>query len=287
MVPSILAPVEAPSGKDEAYENFPVGSWLLPGPLRAHVAVFYLFARAIDDIADSPDLAAEEKIRRLDGFEHVLLGGDGVAPGYEKALAMRRTLEKSGISSRHCCDLLSAFRQDAVKLRYRNWEELVDYCQRSAAPVGRFLVDLHGGSRHGYGAADALCNALQVINHLQDCRDDYLALNRVYLPTDWLEEAGAGVEDLRGGETSPALRTVIDRAIDGVEALLGEAERLPQGLRSRRLAMEAKGVLEIAWTLTGRLRHGDPLARRIELSKAEYLVCCVRGAATAIFRPPS
>jgi squalene synthase HpnC len=284
MVAANPAAVETPSGKDVTYENFPVGSWLLPSHLRPHVAVFYAFARAIDDIADSPDLTAEEKIERLDGFERALLGEGSVAKGYEKALAMRQTLETTGIPSSHCLDLLSAFRQDAVKLRYRTWEELVDYCRRSAAPVGRFLLDLHGGSRHGYGPADALCNALQVLNHLQDCQADYLALDRVYLPLDWLEEAGAGIDELNATRTSTELRSVLDRAIGGVEALLREAERLPHGLRSRRLAMESKGILAIAWTLADRLRRGDPLARRIELSKAEYLVCCMRGAAAAIFR---
>ena len=165
--------VEMASGKDVAYENFPVGSWLLPRSLRPYIATFYRYARAIDDIADSPSLSANEKLRRLDGFAHAVKGGECHERGYEKAHAMRNVLLETGIDTRHCLDLVSAFKQDAVKLRYRSWEELIDYCNRSAAPVGRFLLDLHGGSRSGYEASDALCNALQVINHLQDCQDDY------------------------------------------------------------------------------------------------------------------
>ncbi|MBK8175157.1 MAG: squalene synthase HpnC [Rhodospirillales bacterium] len=269
--------VEAPSGKDAAYENFPVGSFLLPAALRPHVAVFYAYARAIDDIADSADLPAEEKIARLDAFARVIGGEAPASDGFEKAQAIRRTLVATGISPQHCLDLISAFKHDAVKGRYADWPDLIDYCDRSAAPVGRFLIDLHGGSRSGYGAADALCNALQVINHLQDCQDDYRTLNRVYLPGDWVEREQARIDDLDRQASTPALRRVIDRCLDGIEALLTDAGALPAGLRSRRLAMESAAILGIAKSLTRRLRHQDPLARRVQLGKTEFLFSCVRG----------
>lgn len=274
---------ETPSGKDEAYENFPVGSWLLPARLRPHVAVFYGFARAIDDIADNGELSPEQKVARLDGFERALLGVEAENAAFRKAHAMRRTLQQTGITTRHCRDLIDAFKQDAVKQRYRDWSELIDYCDRSAAPVGRFLLDLHGGSAHGYGPADALCNALQVINHLQDCQDDYRTLDRVYLPTDWLDAEGAAVEHLDADRTSPPLRRAIDRALDGVDALLAQAAALPYGLHSRRLAMESAATLDIARTLAARLRRRDPLAARVQLSKPAYLLCCTRGAARILF----
>lgn len=282
-VPLLSATAEMPSGKDEAYENFPVGSWLLPAPLRPHVAVFYAFARAIDDIADSHALTPEEKIARLDGFERAVLGQGAETPQYAKGHEMCRTLRQTGITPRHCQDLIDAFKQDAIKSRYATWTELIDYCMRSAAPVGRFLLDLHGGSEHGYGPADALCNALQVINHLQDCQEDFRVLDRVYLPLEWMSEAGETVAALGQPASSPALRQVLDRALDGVAALLEEAALLPRGLRSRRLAMESGAILDIARTLTGRLRREDPLAGRVALSKAHYVVCCARGAAAAAF----
>jgi hydroxysqualene synthase len=282
-VPVLSPTAEIPSGKDEAYENFPVGSWLLPAALRPHIAAFYAFARAIDDVADSAELTPEEKIARLEGFERAVLGQDAETPRFAKGHAMRRTLQRTGITPRHCQDLIDAFKQDAIKNRYATWSELLDYCMRSAAPVGRFLLDLHGGSRHGYGPADALCNALQVINHLQDCQEDFRVLDRVYLPMEWLSEAGETVAALDEPASSPALRQVLDRTLDGVAALLGEAAPLPAGLRSRRLAMESGAIIDIAWTLTGRLRRADPLAGRIALSKAHYLLCCARGAAAAAF----
>lgn len=282
MSAAAAAVLEAPSGKDAAYENFPVGSWLLPPRLRPHVAAFYAYARAIDDIADSAALSPEEKLRRLDGFERALLGRDH-DQAFAKAHAMRRSLDETGVAVRHCLDLISAFKQDATQTRYADWADLVDYCNRSAAPVGRFLVDLHGGSRSGYGPSDALCNALQVINHLQDCKDDYETLERVYLPLDWMAEEGARVEDLGGRALTPPLRRVLDRCLDATDALLREAAALPDGLVSRRLAMESAAILEIARMLSRRLRRNDPLASRVALGKAEYALCCVRGAGGRLF----
>lgn len=275
--------IEVPSGKDAAYENFPVGSFLLPAALRPHVAVFYAYARAIDDIADDPVLAPEDKIARLDGFERALLGETPGDPNFAKAHAMRRVLATTGITARHCVDLISAFKQDSVKHRYADWSELIDYCNRSAAPVGRFLLDLHGGSRDGYGLSDALCNALQILNHIQDCQDDYRRLDRVYLPTKWLEEEEGHIADLDRRTITPELRRVVDRCLDGVDALLRKGKGLPFGLASRRLGLESGAILDIARTLSRLLRSRDPLAGRVQLGKSGFLWCCIRGAASTLF----
>ncbi len=277
MALSASSPIEAPSGKDAAYENFPVGSFLLPARLRPHVAVFYAFARAIDDIADAPALAAEEKIRRLEGFA-AALRGETADPAYARAHRMRASLTATGVPVRHCLDLIAAFTQDAVKLRYRDWDDLMGYCVLSAAPVGRYLLDLHGGSRDGYGPSDALCLALQAINHLQDCQDDYRALNRVYLPSDWLTAEGASVEDLNARGCSPALRRVLDRALDATDRLMIEARRLPAGLASRRLALESGVIVAVADALIAKLRREDPLAGRVQLSRGAFLWCGLKGA---------
>jgi len=271
-------PVETPSGKDAAYENFPVGSWLLPAALRPHIAVFYRFARAIDDIADNPNTPPDEKIARLDGFAAAVRSGAATDPAYETGHRMHASLSETAVPARHCLDLIDAFKQDAVKGRYDDWDDLMGYCIRSAAPVGRYLLDLHGGSADGYGPSDALCNALQVINHLQDCKDDYLSLDRVYLPGDWMAADGMTIDELEGDRASTAVRRVLDRALDATEELMSEAWRLPAGLRNRRLAMESAAILNIAERLIRRLRTDDPLASRVELSKAGYLWQCLKGA---------
>lgn len=274
--------VEAPSGKHAGTENFPVGSVLLPKRLRPHVATFYAFARAIDDIGDAPDLPAAEKIARLDGFAAVVDGRETTDPAFAKGHAMRESLTATGVTAQHCLDLIAAFKQDAVKGRYDDWADLMAYCRLSAAPVGRYLIDLHGGSRNGYGPSDALCNALQVINHLQDCQDDYRVLDRVYLPGDWMAAAGARVEDLGGPHLTPALRRVLDQCLDGCRALLNEAGRLPGGVIDRRLGLESAVIVEIAWALVRRLARQDPLAGRVKLSKGAALLCAVRGVARGL-----
>jgi squalene synthase HpnC len=272
-----LKTAETPSGKGAGDENFPVGSMLLPKRLRPHVAVFYAYARAIDDVADNPGLTPAEKIRRLDGFDQALLGQND-DPAYEKAHRIRESLTETRVPVEHCRDLISAFKQDAVKLRYDDWTDLMGYCDRSAAPVGRYLLDLHGESREGYPANDALCNALQVLNHLQDCGDDYRALDRVYLPGDWMAAEGVTVEALDAPALSPGLRRVVDRCLDATDELIVLARTLPGRLESRRLAMESAAIVTIAARLSTHLRRRDPLAQRVALSKPEYLWCCVKGA---------
>ena len=273
---------ETPSGKGSGDENFPVGSFLLPTRLRPHVAIFYAYARAIDDIADNPDLAPEEKVRRLDGFDAALIG-ENDDPAFVKAHRIRNSLRETNVPVRHCRDLISAFKQDATKPRYADWPDLIDYCARSASPVGRYLLDLHGESKDVYPANDALCNALQVLNHLQDCQDDYRNLDRVYLPQNWMTEAGVAVEALGAPEASPGLRQVLDKCLDATASLLDLAHTLPGRLKSRRLAMESAAIVRIAERLTSHLRRRDPLAERVELGKPEFLWCCARGAAQQFF----
>jgi squalene synthase HpnC len=276
------APAETPSGKGAGDENFPVGSFLLPRHLRPHVAVYYAFARAIDDVADNPSLGPGDKVARLDGFDRALLG-ETDDPAYAKAIDARRMAAATGVPLDHMRDLIVAFKQDASKLRYRDWADLRSYCRYSASPVGRFLLDLHGEARSGWVASDALCDALQVINHLQDCKADYQALNRVYLPLDWMGDARVTVEHLAAGHASPGLRAVIDRCLDATEALLEVARPRPDLLRSRRLAMESATIVTIADALVRKLRREDPVAGRVQLSRVEFLACGARGTLRALF----
>ena len=202
---------------------------------------------------------------------------------FAKAHELRRSLAAAGVTHRHGVGPLPvAFKQDATKLRYADWEELIAYCNLSAAPVGRFLVDLHGEPVEAYPASDALCNALQVLNHLQDCGDDYRNLNRVYLPQDWLAGAGIDVEALGRGRSSTALRSVLDRCLDATDGLLATAERLPDQLRDARFAMEAAAIVAIAGKLARELRRRDPLAARVALSKAQLGACCALGVARVL-----
>ncbi len=275
--------VETPSGKGAVDENFPVGSWLLPKDLRPHVAAYYAFARAIDDIADNPDLRSGIKLARLDGFAAALRGTND-EPAYAKVHALRTSLEGMGVTPQHGLDLISAFKQDAVKNRYTDWRDLMDYCDRSAAPIGRFLLDLHGESVSLYPLSDALCSALQVINHLQDCAADYANLNRVYLPDEWMHAEGANVVDLAQIATTPGLRQVLDRCLDGTEKLLVEARKLPGAMQHRGLAAETAVIIAIARRLSKKLRRRDPLVRRVAIKAPGLTIAAVTGLFGLWFR---
>lgn len=265
------------SGRNAGNENFPVASRLLPAKARPHVLAFYAFARTADDIADAPDLAPDEKLARLKQLSADLESGpDGVAG------ALRQSLIETGVTAQHAQDLLKAFMRDAVKPTTDDWADLLAYCELSAAPVGRYLIDLMGGLKSGdYAPSDALCAALQILNHIQDVRDDYLELGRVYVPGDWMAAAGVTPEDLAANRASLELRAVLDRMLDGVDALLIQAKPLPRAIKSKALAREAGGILAIARRLSKALRAADPLAGRVELAKPHAALWFLWGALTA------
>src|SRR5579863_27436 len=190
------------SGKGDRDENFPVASFLIHPRYRKVILAFYNFVRTADDIADHATLPPQEKLALLDRLEAGLMGtnaDDAVAVGLRELLAAR------SLSPKHAQDLIAAFKLDVTKLRYRDWDDLISYCALSAMPVGRFVCDVHGESRSVWPANDALCAALQIINHLQDCKDDYRTLDRVYIPQDALAASGASTEELGAARASPAL----------------------------------------------------------------------------------
>lgn len=273
--PALRGAVETPSGKGRGDENFPVGSWLIRRDLRPHVHAFYRFAREADDIADNSALDAAEKLRRLDRMGAVLDG----APGDDapSAKAMRASLQKTGTTAQHCHDVLRAFKLDATKLRYRGWDDLMEYCRYSASPVGRQLLDLHGESRDTWPPSDALCSALQVLNHLQDCAADYINLDRVYLPEPWLAEVHATVEDLRELTSSAGLRRVFNRLLENTDQLISQARALPPLVESPGLKRECAVIVDLAARLSRRLRRDDPLAMRVKLSRGDFLLALLTG----------
>lgn len=252
------------SGKGAGDENFPVASWLISAKLRPHVMAFYAFARAGDDIADSADLAPGDKVARLDAMENALLGqAPGCGPETAHVAALRASLAETEVPPIHATTLLRAFRQDALGTRYDNWDDLMGYCALSADPVGRFLLDLHGEPRRFWPASDALCSALQILNHIQDCGADRRDLDRVYLPQNWLASRGLDDTALDAAQASPGLREVLTQMLDGCDALLDHAADLPGQLRSRRLAAESAVIIRLASALSARLRCGDVLQSKI------------------------
>ncbi len=257
---------ELRSGKTHRDENFPVASLLVRAEHRRPILAFYEFARVADDVADHPSLTAAEKIELLDRLEADLIGD--VRPHADpQATALRRALDERGLSPQHARDLLRAFRLDASKRRYQDWAELMSYCALSAMPVGRFVLDVHGESRSTWPASDAICAALQINNHLQDCGLDYRNLDRVYLPLEDLARHGLGVEALGEPKASPALRRCIAELAERTEKLLHEGDGLETMIADWRLGLEISVIRELALRIARLLRVRDPLGEETHLGK--------------------
>jgi squalene synthase HpnC len=277
---------ELRSGKGHRDENFPVASRLISPRHRGPILAFYKFVRTADDIADHPTLPPSDKLQLLDRLEATLLGRNDDEPA---GVALRNQLAERHLAPRHAQDLLTAFRMDVTKLRYRDWDDLIGYCAYSAMPVGRFVLDVHGESRALWPANDALCAALQIINHLQDCGKDYRDLDRVYIPLDAFADSGASVEALGAARATPALLACIQKLARRTgETLLRDSRPFSAAIADIRLALEVAVIQAYAERLTAMLCLRDPLSERVHLGKAGTaglgLVGLLRGATSRIGR---
>jgi len=261
-------------GKRHHDENFPVASRLVRPALRPPILAFYRFARAADDVADQPGAAPAAKLARLARMEAGLLGQEDGPP---EAATLRAALAERGLSAEHALDLLEAFRRDATVDRYADWPALMEYCRFSAAPVGRFMLELHGEAPALWPASDALCAALQVINHLQDCGADRRRLDRVYLPLGILAAHGAPVEALDAPRASPALRAALADLAERTGHLLEQSRPLAARIADRRLALEVGVIQALAESLLRRLLRRDPLSERVRHHAAEAALVALRG----------
>jgi squalene synthase HpnC len=273
------------SGKGHRDENFPVASFLIHPRHRGVILAFYNFVRTADDIADHATLKPEQKLALLDRLEAGLLGVSSDDP---VAVRLRAALAERNLSPKHAQDLIAAFKLDVTKLRYRDWDDLIGYCSLSAMPVGRFVCDVHGESRAVWPANDALCAALQIINHLQDCKADYRNLDRVYVPQDALAASGLTVEALAADKASPALLACLHKLAWRTERLLSESDGFAVAINDRRLALEVSVINTLAHRLTGILMTRDPLSERVHLSMGAVagltLLGVLRGASRRLGR---
>lgn len=254
-------------------ENFPVGSFLIAPRHRPLVKAYYDFARFSDDIADSTEFEPRQKVaflnrmqRVLEGYEEITHEGDPC----RRASKLRSLLLENKMKLDCASDLLVAFRQDADKTRYKDWGELVNYCVYSANPVGRFLLSMHKEAPDTYPYSDALCTSLQILNHLQDMGKDLRDMNRCYIPMDWLLDVGESVDAIAADAMSPGLQKVYDRMLAKIDELNAQARELPAMVKDKRMRREARTIINLAKRLTERLKNGDPLKKRISLSKLDF-----------------
>jgi squalene synthase HpnC len=269
------------SGKGHRDENFPVASVLIHPRHRDAILAFYNYVRTADDIADHASLAESEKLALLNRLEACLLGESADEPA---AVALRSALASRGLPPKHAQDLVTAFRLDVTKHRYRDWDDLIHYCSYSAMPVGRFVLDVHGEDRATWPASDALCAALQIINHLQDCGADYHNLDRVYVPLDAFAAAGAAVDELGAPQASASLLRCLHGLAERTRGLLQDGAALSAQTQNWRLALEVSVIHAYAERILSLLLTRDPLSQRVHLGAAGFAVHGCLGLVTGFLR---
>lgn len=219
------------------YENFPVASVLVPARMRRHIAAIYAFARTADDFADEPSRPPDVRLQLLDDWGMRLRRSVAAAPPSTDPIfvALRDTMERCALPVELFEDLLSAFRQDVTVTRYETWTDVLDYCRRSANPVGRLVLRVAGVRNDAADrASDAVCTALQLANFWQDFGVDWRN-GRLYLPAEELRIHNASALDLDAGAMTPAWRSAMRAAVE----------------RTRRLFVAGRPVTDV---VTGRLR---------------------------------
>lgn len=263
----------------EHYENFPVGSWLLPRRARRHLHRIYAFARTADDLADEhQDAAALAAFRR--DFLAALADPDAAAPLFADLAA---TIRECELERELFTDLLDAFEQDLTVTRYDDRAALADYCRRSADPVGRLVLRVCGHRDAELDAlSDRICTGLQLLNHLQDLGEDLRDRDRVYFPLTEFAAHGASIDDLRAAAAGPELRAFVHAQADAIGAMFAAGWPLVRQVRGR-LRFELRAILAGASAVLGRIRavDGDVLGGRVRLSKRERLGSVLRGLLSA------
>ncbi|MGM0594716.1 MAG: squalene synthase HpnC [Pseudomonadota bacterium] len=255
------------------YENFPVASRLLPAKSRDAIAVIYAFARTADDFADEGDRTPDERLALLDDYQRKLTqlahGRSGDDPIFT---ALTDVIRQHQLPLQLFHDLLSAFRQDVSKRRYADFAEVLDYCRRSANPVGRLLLHLHDeASEENLQHSDHICSALQLINFLQDIEQDARENDRIYLPQDEMAVYGVKESDLAAARASDGLKQLLAQQRARTLTLLHRGAPLGSRLGGR-FGLEIRLIIEGGNRVLERLcAHCDHPFARPRLRKSDYL----------------
>jgi squalene synthase HpnC len=254
------------------YENFPVASIILPAPFRQPVAALYRFAREADDLADEGDAPPAVRLAALRQQEAELDRiGRGEIPLTPQFRALASVIARHRLPLQPFRDLLSAFSQDVVKTRYADFGELMDYCRRSANPVGRLMLQLFGVTdTRSLARSDGICSSLQLINFLQDVAIDY-AKGRIYLPQDELARFGVTETDIGEAAANARWRALMAFQIDRARRMLQAGAPLARELRGR-IGLELRLVVMGGDRILEKLQavHGDVFRHRPVLKARDW-----------------
>ena len=266
------------SGKSYSDENFPVASFLMTKKIRSIVRVFYFFARMADDIADHQKLSSNQKKKILLFFDNAISKSKKTNNKVlDKMIARFKELPSGKKYSRN---LLKAFMMDASNKKYKNWNDLLYYCKFSANPVGRFVIDAVNERKNIekiYEASDSLCTALQIINHIQDCKKDFRQLNRVYIPDSFFKKYSLDKKTLKKSKSIENFERLKIEIVDNVLVSLRKTKLGLREIQSWRLRKETLIILNIAKRLCNLLKINDPLEKQIKLSRIDFIFCFFKG----------
>ena len=252
------------------YENFPVASRLLPRPLRPHIAAVYAFARTADDFADEPGRSHDERLRLLDDWRARLHDDTARTPEF---LALHDTIGRFQLPVQLFDDLLDAFVQDVTTTRYDTWAGVLDYCRRSANPVGRLVLRLSGYRNDALDrASDAVCSALQLTNFWQDLAIDW-SRGRLYVPAEIWRQYNADPQALNSGVITPEWRAALTECARRTHALFADGRAVCDGVRGR-LRYELRATWLGGSRILTRLEQSgfDVFANRPALGAADAIV---------------
>lgn len=260
------------------YENFPVASFALPARYRRPVGLIYRFAREADDIADEGSASAAERLRELARYRASLDDLEaGCPPRIPWFAALGQTIRDHGLPLAPFRDLLSAFEQDVTRTRYARYADVLDYCRRSADPVGRLLIILYGvNTEDNRRYSDAVCTALQLINFLQDVAIDF-EKGRVYLPLEELAEAGLAPDDIGRGAGDARWSRFMARQVSRARALLLSGAPLG-GVMRGRLGYEMRMIIAGGARILDKIDavHGDVFRQRPVLQWHDWGMIALR-----------
>ena len=272
------------NSKTDKEENFPVSSFLICKKLQKHIKNFYIFARNADDIADHSKFSVNKKYDLLKELEDLIKKNE--KSQYLFMNNLLKTIHETGVSANYPLNLLKAFKQDVEKKRYKNWQDLIDYCNKSASPVGRFVIDLHYLSNNSklidkekvYDGSDNLCNSLQILNHIQDCKKDFIELDRVYIPEDYFSEYGFSSNRILENEYRKSLFMVLNKCLEQVKKMLDHSrENIKLINNNERLKKETFVIFNIAKKLMHLLFENDPVKKNVKLSHIDLIFCFFKG----------
>jgi squalene synthase HpnC len=266
------------------YENFPVASILMPARLRPPVTVIYAFARSADDFADEGDVPPAERLAALDAYraelDRIEAGAAPQTPLFERLAAV---IAEFRLPVQPFRDLLDAFSQDVVKTRYASFAEVMDYCRRSADPVGRLMLHLYGEATPvNMQQSDAICSALQLVNFWQDVAIDWRK-DRVYLPQEDLARFGVTEDQIAAGRTNDAWRALIAFEVGRARAMLHSGAPLARALPGR-IGWEIRMILQGGLRILEKIERvrGDVFRHRPVLGPLDWPLMLARAASNRL-----